>query len=132
MLASRRFNIDEETHVATELAAKIAVATGHIDKEADIAWALKELLGNIRHAPSKIGYVEVDDCGNLTLTNCACSKGTTQAEKHGMGFGIARSLGAIIDLSFVERDYGCWQAITHIGWDFVAEQHIEFNLDSIE
>jgi hypothetical protein len=133
MIASYRFNLNSIVDVVRKLTPEIIQLLDAPDKQADIVWALKELLGNVRHAPTKLGLVELEDDGGLTLTNCAIGKASTLEEQHGLGFGIARSLGAVIELGFIQTEYGCWRAITKIDWDFeVIGQPIEIDLSSID
>lgn len=135
MLASYRFGVAEVATVARILAEEVALATGHNDKQQDIKWALHEVLGNIKHAPNEQGVVELQQDGSLLLTNCAYPNGISKCKRPSahIGLALAGVFNATTELSFCETAYGCWRAVTRIGWDFEAIEHpVEINLDSIE
>jgi hypothetical protein len=135
MSYSYRFGIHNVSTVAKELAEEVALATNHEDKQDDIEWALHEILGNIKHAPNEQGIVELKQDGSLLLTNCAYPNGISECKRPSahIGLDLASTFCAKTELSFCETEYGCWKAVTEIGWDFEAIEHpVAINFDNIE
>lgn len=112
------WRIYDQKVVAAEYAQSISQTLGVPHLESDIDWALRELLGNIRHAPVPVSTITLYDTGNLKITNCAVGKWLTNEPRYGQGLIIASVLGADTHLHFEQGVLGCWKAVTNIHWNF--------------